>query len=60
VEIHFIILFLFLNKISVPLHPPSNIRIDSINGTSVKIHWNSLKPIDQGGFITNYKVKLIS
>jgi len=47
------------NKILVPRRSPSNIRIDSINGTSAKIHWNSLKLTDQGGFITNYKVIII-
>ncbi|CAF2543692.1 unnamed protein product [Rotaria sp. Silwood2] len=45
---------------NVPLHPPSNIRIDSINGTSARIHWNSLNPLDQGGFITNYKIMYFS
>ncbi|UJR10058.1 hypothetical protein I4U23_014280 [Adineta vaga] len=41
---------------SVPLAPPLNIRVESINGSSVKLHWTSLKFIDQGGFITNYKI----
>ncbi|CAF3794544.1 unnamed protein product [Adineta steineri] len=41
---------------SVPLHAPLNVRIDLINGTSAIIHWNSLKSIDQGGLITNYKI----
>ena len=44
-------------KILVPRRPPSIIRVDSINETSVKIYWNSLAFADQGGFITNYKVK---
>ena len=43
-------------NISVPHHPPSNIRIESVNGTSVKIHWNPLTTTDQAGLITNYKV----
>ena len=43
-------------KISVPLHPPPNLRIGFINGTSANIHWDSLKPVDQGGFVTNYKI----
>jgi hypothetical protein len=51
--------FCLTNKILVPRRSPSNIRIDSINGTSAKIHWNSLKPTDQGGFITNYQVIII-
>ncbi|CAM4809050.1 unnamed protein product [Rotaria magnacalcarata] len=41
---------------SVPLRSPSNIHIDSINGTSVTIRWDSLNPRDQGGLITNYKI----
>ncbi|CAF0978834.1 unnamed protein product, partial [Adineta ricciae] len=41
---------------SVPLGPPLNIHIDLITGTSAKLSWNSLKPVDQGGFITNYKI----
>lgn len=52
------ILFYFSIKILVPLHPPSNIRIQSINGTTVEISWNSLLPTDQNGFITNYKVNI--
>jgi hypothetical protein len=51
--------FCLTNKILVPRRSPSNIRIDSINGTSAKIHWNSLKLTDQGGFITNYQVIII-
>ncbi|CAF3597098.1 unnamed protein product [Rotaria sp. Silwood1] len=45
---------------NVPLRPPSNIRIDSINGTSARIRWNSLNSFDQGGFITNYKIMYFS
>jgi len=51
--------FSYSNKILVPRRSPANIRIDSINGTSAKIHWNSLKLTDQGGFITNYQVIII-
>ena len=42
--------------ILVPSNPPSNIRIESINGTAVKILWDSSTPTDQAGPITNYKV----
>ncbi|CAF3577607.1 unnamed protein product, partial [Rotaria sp. Silwood2] len=45
---------------SAPLHSPSNICIHSINGTSARIRWNALDPLDQGGFITNYKIMYFS
>ena len=42
---------------SIPSQSPTIIRTESINGTTMKIYWNS---VDQGGLITNYKIKCSS
>jgi hypothetical protein len=41
---------------SVPLRPPSNLRVDTINGSSARISWDALNSSDQGGSITHYKI----
>ena len=43
----------------VPRRPPSNLRVTTINGSSVRLSWNELKPEDRAGFITNYRVNQI-
>ncbi|CAF1181603.1 unnamed protein product, partial [Didymodactylos carnosus] len=41
---------------NVPLQPPSNIKIDVFNSSSVKISWTQLESKDQCGIITSYKI----
>lgn len=42
--------------ILVPRRPPSKLRVDTMNGSAVRLNWEALSIDDQSGPISNYKV----